>query len=104
MPHHVVKYILPIEWHHIHIDAKRELLHSVHDIPKGAADLRHRIYLPIEGFAMNVETEFPVTPFKLLRDYEGAILCEIDSGDDTFTFSSKDELSQVHKGEREIKE
>jgi hypothetical protein len=54
---------------------------------------------------MDVETEFPITPSELLRDYEGAILGEIDAGDDTFKpFSSKNELGQVHKGEREIKE
>jgi hypothetical protein len=107
VPQHVIVRILPIKWHPIHIEIKCELLYGGQDLPKVAVDLRCGIYLPIEGFAIDVdmETEFPNTPlFVITCVYGGTSLVDNDSGNETSKlFSPIDEFNQVREGKGEFK-
>ena len=112
IPSHVVARILPIRWHsklmqnYIYEGVNCEILYSRHDLPKGTADLRCRIELPVKAFAADAETEFLKTLLLVMaRVYRDTVQFEIDFGSRTFKpFDSTDEFGQVHKGEGGIKE
>ena len=103
MPRCIVECILPVRWHPIHIEVKCELLYNGQDLLEGAADLRCRVDLPVQGFAIDTDTEFPNTP--LFAVYGGTALVETDSSNNTSKlFSSTDEFGQVHKGKGDVEE
>jgi hypothetical protein len=64
------------------------------------------MYLPVEGLAIDIKTEFPSTLFFVItRVNGGTVLVESDSSNGTSKpFRSMDEFSQAHKGEVKIKE
>jgi hypothetical protein len=61
--------------------------------------------LPVEGFAIDAETEFPDNTLFVTRVYVGTFLAKRDSGNGTSKpFCSVDEFSQVRKGKGKFKE
>jgi hypothetical protein len=84
-PHHTVECIFPVRWHPARVEAKCELLYGGQNLPKGATELRYRIYLLVKA-ATDMETELCITPFKLFimtHVHGGTVFAENDSGNET---------------------
>jgi hypothetical protein len=104
MPQSIVRCMLRIKRDSVLMEVKCEFLYSGQNMLQTAADLRCRVYFPVEGLATDIEGE--TTPWLVnASDYRSTVTVEKDFGGATMkTFACMDELGQVCEGIGDFKE